>query len=183
MVERYELRPRLKVGCYTLIMRVATSKKVNASIRKRWRVECVCGIRETVPESYLVRRPNPKTHCGCQNPVTLKTKYNREYRIWCMMHQRCYTKTHVAYKDYGGRGIKICDEWLDYATGFDKFIAFVGPAPSKKHSIDRIDVNGNYEPYHPVTGAKQVQWATAKMQAANTRVAIARRAALALKNT
>lgn len=180
-MERHELQPRLKVGFYTLIMRVNSSKKIAASIRKRWRVECVCGKRETVPESYLVRKPNPKTHCGCQIPVTNKTKYNREYRIWCMMRQRCYTSTHVAYKDYGGRGIRICDAWLG-ESGFENFLKFIGPAPSLDHSIDRVDVNGNYEPHHPISGKVQVRWATRKEQAANTRPALARKAALASKS-
>lgn len=86
-----------------------------------------------------------------------------------MIHQRCLFTTHVAYKHYGGRGIKIHPDFLskDYGgnpdgKGFDRFLAHVGAAPSLKYSIDRIRVNEGYEPGN-------LRWATAKEQAANKR--------------
>jgi len=78
------------------------------------------------------------------------------------MRRRCTNPTHVAYKYYGGRGIKVCDEWMSFESGFDEFIEHIGPAPSEDHSVDRIDVNGDYEPGN-------VKWATALEQAKNTR--------------
>lgn len=85
-----------------------------------------------------------------------------------MMHQRCYNENHVAYKHYGGRGITISPLWnrfnpdLTMEQAFGKFLEHIGPRKSKKYSVDRIDVDGNYEPGN-------VRWATAKEQAANKR--------------
>jgi len=98
-----------------------------------------------------------------------------------MMKQRCYFPHHIAYKNYGGRGIKMCDRWLhgDPVTGKDGFECFfedVGPRPKPHHkwSIDRINPDGNYELYGP-DGKLQVRWATAKEQAQTTRRAIAKK--------
>jgi len=169
------LSPGTRLGELLLVARVRTGSKAKSYQKKKWRVECSCGIRITIPEWYLVRPGNPKRSCG-HYTKTNKTIYNREYRIWTMMHQRCLFSSHVAYKYYGGRGIKIHYDWLsqDYGgnpdgQGFERFLAFVGPAPSLGHSIDRVDVNGNYEPFHPITAKRQVKWSTAIEQAANKR--------------
>lgn len=161
-VNRRDLYPGMKLGYFTLVQRVNSSKKVSYSIRKRWRVECVCSQRKTIPESYLVRKTGsgPTTHCGCQNKSS-KTIFNSEYRIWAMMQQRTSNPKHRFFKYYGGRGIRVCVEWADWKTGFDKFLAHIGPRPSPGHSVDRIDVDGNYEPGN-------VRWATASEQANNT---------------
>jgi len=74
------------------------------------------------------------------------------------MLSRCNNTNSTGYENYGGRGIKLHSEWLD----FKKFIEHVGPRPSSKHSIDRIDVNGNYEPGN-------VRWASPLQQASNRR--------------
>jgi len=152
------------VGEFKLLGRVRPNPKLHANLKIRWRVECSCGAKLTVPEFYMKRKGNPKTHCGCKDK-TSKTIYNQEYRIWCMMHQRCYFPHHTAYKHYGGRGIKICDRWnrdVSGDDGFENFLADVGPRPSMKFSIDRINVDGDYAP-------DNVRWATAKEQAQNTR--------------
>lgn len=168
------LYPGLKVGDLKLIQRTNASAKGPYWSRKKWRVECVCGKRLTIPEMYLTRK-EPKTHCGCR-VKTIKTIHNEEFRIWLMMHQRCESPNHVAYKHYGGRGIKICERWhKSDPKGFENFLADVGPRPSPGHSIDRIDPDGPYALHHPHTGALQVRWATAKEQAQTTRAAIARK--------
>lgn len=74
------------------------------------------------------------------------------------MKNRCYNPKCPRYKDWGGRGIRVCDRWL---ASFEAFYADMGPRPPKT-SIDRIDVNGNYEPGN-------CRWADIKTQRANRR--------------
>lgn len=71
--------------------------------------------------------------------------YRDEYHIWCAMKYRCLNPKHKAYHCYGGRGITICDRWLGVG-GFANFVADMGRRPTDDHSIERVDVNGNYEP-------------------------------------
>lgn len=66
-----------------------------------------------------------------------------EYRTWSGMKARCYNTKSKAYKNYGGRGIKVCDRWLN---SFDNFLSDMGKKPNKEYTIDRIDNNKGYEP-------------------------------------
>lgn len=72
----------------------------------------------------------------------------RFYHIWCAMKQRCLYPKHNRYKNYGGRGIKICEEWLDFKNFakdmYDTYLAYQKFYKTKKISIDRINTNGNY---------------------------------------
>ena len=70
-------------------------------------------------------------------------KATPEYNSWCAMKQRCYYKSNNRYDRYGGRGIVVCDRWK---TNFQNFLEDMGKRPSPKHSIDRINNDGNYEP-------------------------------------
>lgn len=168
-----------KFGDLTVIQRVAddtATKSLNLKVRVR--VECTCGHRLTIPYYYLVRTsPKPKHICGKCNR-SLKSIYHEEYVIWQMMHVRCEDPKHVAFKHYGGRGIKICQEWhrpndsmpisLDN-HGFNRFLEFIGPRPSPKHSIDRVNNDMGYQPYQPDGVTRQLRWATSKEQRANQR--------------
>jgi len=164
--------PRFYAGARfgRLILRQKTREnpEVSIAIRKQWVCDCDCGTRVTVPQWYLVRNPNPKVNCGqCPDLKTTKTLFNQEYRIWLMMLKRCNDPRHVSYKEYGGRGIKVCEEWSDLVTGFDAFLTFVGPRPSERHSIDRIDNDQGYQPFY--NGERQVKWSTPAEQRANQR--------------
>jgi hypothetical protein len=81
-----------------------------------------------------------------------------EYYTWTGMRQRCFNPKSCGYHHYGGRGITVCARWLS----FDNFIADMGPKPFKNYSLERIDVNGNYEPDNCI-------WADVKTQNGNRR--------------
>lgn len=81
-----------------------------------------------------------------------------EYKTWCRMIQRCLNPNNPVYKDYGGRGIQVCDRWRQ----FENFYADMGPRPSPAHSIDRIDNDGGYAPGN-------CRWAEPHVQQANKR--------------
>lgn len=83
-----------------------------------------------------------------------------EYYSYHHMKGRCYRKSHAKYHRYGARGITICDRWLG-KSGFNNFLADMGIKPSLKHSIDRIDNDGDYTP-------KNCKWSTPKEQSNNT---------------
>jgi hypothetical protein len=74
------------------------------------------------------------------------------------MKRRCDTPGHISYRYYGGKGVRVCQRWV---ASFEAFLADMGPKPSSKHSLDRIDRGGDYEPGN-------CRWATATEQALNT---------------
>lgn len=85
-----------------------------------------------------------------------------EYNIWRAMRARCANPKNPDYKSYGGRGISVCERWQDFSI----FLSDMGERPSKNHSLDRIDNDGNYEPGN-------VRWATIQEQASNTSRSVA----------
>lgn len=134
-----------------------------------WRCRCDCGNERVVAGAGL--RAGRSKSCGC-NAGAVTAARNRkhgfaardhqapEYKIWKAMKTRCYNENAEQYPDYGGRGIRICAEWL---ASFDRFLSDVGPRPSPDHSIDRYPNNdGNYEPGN-------VRWATRIQQSWNSR--------------
>ena len=154
-----------RFGLLTIVQKVHTKQGM------RWRVQCDCGKRFNTKTQYLTRKPNPQSHCGDQKHITPNANpYPREKGIWHMMHFRTEDPRHVSYKDYGGRGIKVCPEWNKAnPDGWKNFIEFMGPAPTKGHSIDRVNPNLGYQPFQEDGVTRQCRWATAKQQRNNQR--------------
>ena len=101
----------------------------------------------------LAKEGNNKSHGLIKHPL---------YTRWAGMHQRCYNKNNHKYKNYGARGIIVCDEWKNKFTNFYNWAIDNGWKENSGLSLDRIDVNGNYEP-------NNCRWADATTQARNTR--------------
>lgn len=120
--------------------------------RRIWKCKCDCGNITYVKTSNLKNR-NTKS-CGCLKDKTKPNKKHnksnlRLYKIWSMMKQRCKNPNAAKYKNYGGRGIKICKEWeKDFMNFYNWAInnGFDENKNRKEQSLDRINVNGNYEP-------------------------------------
>jgi hypothetical protein len=139
-----------------------------------WNCKCDCNGYVVVTGGNL-RNRKEKNSCGCVKAERFRKTYRKhghtrqwldngkvrvspEYRSWQGMKKRCLDKNHVYYKNYGGRGIKICDRWV---TSFENFLSDMGSRPPKT-TLDRINPNGDYEP-------SNCQWATWQVQARNKR--------------
>jgi len=130
-----------------------------------WKCRCSCGNITKVSRTSL-KSGNTKS-CGClhnklliERITTHGLSYSPEYRIWSHMIGRCHNPTDTAFKNYGGRGIIVCDEWRN---DFMAFYNHVGKRPSLELSIDRIDNNFGYKPGN-------VKWSNRTEQQHNTRV-------------
>lgn len=132
-------------------------------------VKCDCGT--IAVKLYRNIKILASSSCGCfQKEAAAKRKrihghavrneMTDVYHIWSCMNQRCSNPNNEGYHKYGGRGIRVCDQWQH---DFQRFIADMGPRPSPDHSLDRFpDLNGNYEPGN-------VRWATHRQQNNNRR--------------
>lgn len=131
-----------------------------------WLCKCDCGNDHVVKGSIL--NSGGTKSCGCFRSERMKQirtshgdskdgKTTRIYKAWRSMKERCENANHPAYKNYGGRGIAVCERW----QAFEDFKSDMGTPPDNL-SLDRIDTNGNYEPGN-------CRWASKKVQVANRR--------------
>ena len=130
----------------------------------QWVCECICGSRRLYLAQNLLSGQSKS--CGCTRSYLAKERFTKhdmsgssEYKIWAGMKARCYNKSNASFQHYGGRGITVCDSWLN---SFEAFFDDMGNRPTSNHSIDRINNNGNYEPGN-------CRWTTQFIQCINTR--------------
>ena len=125
-----------------------------------WRCVCDCG-EQTEVRAYALRSGEIKS-CGCARAdrvITHGKTNTPEYKAWAGMIARCCNEKNKRYPLYGGRGINVCDRWR---ASFSDFLADMGQRPSPKHSLDRINNDGDYEPGN-------CRWADQKTQCRNRR--------------
>lgn len=140
----------------------------SAKNRVLWRCTCDCGTTDVLVNGNMLQRGKKKS-CGCATWAMFSAarrthgqagaERTQVYQCWKGINQRCGNPNNPAWHNYGGRGIKVCDDWRD---SFEAFYAAVGDPPEPGLTLDRINNDGDYEPGN-------VRWATRLQQASNTR--------------
>lgn len=137
---------------------------------RKWTCRCSCGNVKDILDRAL--KPRHTRSCGCihrERAARLgrarrthghstkpdgEQKLTGEYRAWRSMRRRCYKPTAKSYADYGAKGIRVCDRWLE---SFENFFADMGLKPSPEYTIERENSKGNYEPSNCVWATRTVQ--------------------------
>lgn len=132
-----------------------------------WLCDCKCGETTTARSDQL--KCGDKKSCGCLYAKKVHEGMGKthgmtgtpEHLAWMDMFQRCDNPNNARFKDYGGRGIRICEQWRG-PTGFASFLTSMGRRPSSEYSLERVDNDGHYAPAN-------CKWATWEEQYSNRR--------------
>jgi hypothetical protein len=143
---------------------VESLASITSRHERRWLCRCDCGratytVTSKLKDRHGCQRCNGKRHghaSRCEG-----RKQSSTYQIWSTMKKRCTNPACKSFKDYGGRGITVCDRWLE---SFENFLADMGERPGPGYSIDRKDNDGPYSP-------DNCRWATRTQQNRNSRTA------------
>jgi hypothetical protein len=158
-----------KIGRWNVIKQTQRPDHIKKKVGSWWLCECECGTKKPVSRNTL--SSGKSLSCGClhkeivaeSTPKHKRTHGEtgtRLYNIWAGMKSRCYDSNQLVYPNYGGRGIKVCDEWKNSYEAFRDWAYLSGY--KNDLTIERIDVNGNYYP-------NNCTWITLEKQASNKR--------------
>lgn len=154
-----------RFGRWTVIKR----SENQYTIAERWDCLCDCGTERSVIGNTLKNGSSKSCGCycnesrfNCKRHLTHGLSGNRFYRKWEKIKNRCYCKSCPRYKDYGGRGIKMYEEWINNPEKFVEYVSNLPNSDNTEYSLDRINNDGNYEPGN-------IRWADKYTQARNRR--------------
>lgn len=155
MARALPIKPGYRAGKLTCLVELP-----RRSGMRLWKLRCDCGETVIALQKSFCSGGN-RTSCGCDKKAGNMHGLSKrpEYRNWVNMISRCENPNTPNFDNYGGRGIRVCERWR---SNFKNFFADMGPRPSRRHSVDRVRVDGHYEPGN-------CRWALPKTQCRNTR--------------